>query len=122
MDKKPYEKEIEKELGFLLEKGFVYTYTYDKGSDSSCVYIYRFTRGRDYFDLRAVSGGGEGTFVACVNGDYVFPNFKTRHKKLMRVFKWKHLFKAPTVEERWALAGEILKRETEGGELFGIKL
>ena len=56
MDEKPFEKIIEKEFAFLFEAGFCYEYTYDKGSDSSCVYIYRFRRGRDFFDFRTVSG------------------------------------------------------------------
>ena len=56
MDEKPFEKIIEKEFAFLFEAGFYYEYTYDKGSDSSCVYIYRFRRGRDFFDFRTVSG------------------------------------------------------------------
>ena len=121
MEKKPYQKEIERELGFLLEKGFEYIYTYDKGSDSSCVYIYRFMRGRDFLDLRAVSGGG-GTCVAFIGGEYKFPNFKLRHKKAFRAFQWRHLFKKPSVEELWAFAGELLRKECEGGELFGLKL
>ena len=37
MDEKPFEKIIEKEFAFLFEAGFCYEYTYDKGSDSSCV-------------------------------------------------------------------------------------
>lgn len=122
MDEKPYEREIARELGFLLEKGFVYEYTYDKGSDSSCVYIYRFRRGRDYFDLRSVSGGGEGTFVVFAGGQYAFPNLKLRHKQKFRAFKRKHLFRRATAEERWAFAGELLRDELKDGEFFGIKI
>ena len=121
-DVKPYEAEIERELGFLLKAGFSYEYTYDKGSDSSCVYIYRFRRGRDFLDLRSVSGGGEGTFVLYVNGQYVFPNLKMRHKKAFRAFKWKHFFKAPTKAELWAFAGFLLSEEAKGGEIFGLKI
>ncbi|MBQ8885610.1 MAG: hypothetical protein IJY62_04510 [Clostridia bacterium] len=121
-DKKPYEREIGEALGFLLEKGFAYEYTYDKGSDSSCVYIYRFRRGRDYFDLRSVSGGSEGTFVVYTDGQYVFPNLKLRHKKAFRAFKIKHLFKAATAAERWAFAGTLLREECQDGNLFGIVL
>ena len=68
MDEKPFEKIIEKEFAFLFEAGFCYEYTYDKGSDSSCVYIYRFRRGRDFFDFRTVSGGKERNTVAFANG------------------------------------------------------
>ena len=47
-DVKPYEAEIERELGFLLKAGFSYEYTYDKGSDSSCVYISYKTVDKNY--------------------------------------------------------------------------
>ena len=121
-DKKPYQDFIEKEFDFLLEKGFSYEYTYDKGSDSSCVYIYRFRKGRNFFDLRAVSGGGGGTIVAFVGGEYVFPSLKIKHKKLFSAFKRKHFFKKPTVCERFAFAALLLKTESENGNLFGIPL
>jgi hypothetical protein len=121
MDEKPYQKEIEKHLGFLFDNGFAYEYLYDKGSDSSCVYIYRFRRGRDFLDLRAVSGGkeGAGTLVCFVKGEYVFPAVQYYHKKRLRAFKISHIFKKPTMDERWALAAEILKEETAKG-LFGL--
>ena len=45
-EEKPYEAVIEREFSFLLEAGFTYEYLYDKGSDSSCVYIYRLKQGR----------------------------------------------------------------------------
>ncbi len=122
MEKKPYEEEILNAFDFLIERGFSYSYTYDKGSDSSCVYIYRLSRGRDYFDFRAVSGGGEGVFVAFANGEYAFPNFKIRHKKEFRVFRRKHFFKKATVAEKWAFAGELLKKEAADGTLFGVRL
>ena len=86
MDEKPFEKIIEKEFAFLFEAGFCYEYTYDKGSDSSCVYIYRFRRGRDFFDFRTVSGGKERNTVAFANGQYVFPNLKLRIKRLLAPF------------------------------------
>ena len=119
---KPYEEEIARELGFVLRAGFVYEYTYDKGSDSSCVYIYRFRRGRDFFDLRSVSGGNEGTFVLYVNGQYVFPNLAMRHKKAFRAFRWKHLFKPATKAELWAFAGMLLQEEAKSGDMFGLKI
>lgn len=120
MDKKPYQEWIEKQFDFLFERGFSYEYAYDKGSDSSCVYIYRFRKGRNFFDLRAVSGGGDGTFVVYVNGEYLFPSLKLRHKKLFSAFKRKHFFKKPTIEERFAFAALLLKTETETGNLFGL--
>lgn len=92
MDEKPFEKIIEKEFAFLFEAGFCYEYTYDKGSDSSCVYIYRFRRGRDFFDFRTVSGGKERNTVAFANGQYVFPNLKLRHKKAFGALSSQTLF------------------------------
>lgn len=122
MDKKPYQEFIEKEFDFLLSRGFSYEYLYDKGSDSSCVYIYRFRKGRDFLDLRAVSGGGNGTIVVFASGDYVFPALKLRHKKLFSAFKRKHFFKKPTVLERFSFAALLLKTEIENGSLFGLSL
>jgi hypothetical protein len=122
MDEKPFEKIIEKEFAFLFEAGFYYEYTYDKGSDSSCVYIYRFRRGRDFFDFRTVSGGKERNTVAFANGQYVFPNLKLRHKKAFGAFHRKHFFKKATDEELWAFAAQLLKAESESGTLFGIPL
>ena len=63
MDEKPYEEIIGRELAFLSEAGFGYEYLYDKGSDSSCVYIYRLKKGRDFLDFRTLSGGEKGNFV-----------------------------------------------------------
>ena len=60
----------------FLDRGFVFEYTYEKGGDSSCVYIYRYRKGRNYFDLREVSGGAEMTFVVWANGEYRFPSIK----------------------------------------------
>ena len=35
----------------FLDKGFVFEYSYQKGGDSSCVYIYRFQKGLPYVPL-----------------------------------------------------------------------
>ena len=120
MDELQIEKEMKAAFAAFLDRGFTYRYFYEKGGDSSCVYIYRFRKGKDFFDLRALSGGGNGTFVVFVRGEYLFPALKLRHKKLFSAFKRKHFFKKPTVEERFALAAAILKEETENGNLFGI--
>ena len=58
----------------ILEKGFSFEYFYQKGGDSSCVYICRYKKGRDFFDWREVSGGNEINIVVCVNGTYAFPS------------------------------------------------
>lgn len=122
MEAKPYAEIIEREFAFLLNAGFSYEYTYDKGSDSSCVYIYRFRKGRDFLDLRQVSGGGEGTLVVYADGGYLFPNLRSKHKKLFRAFFRKHLFSKATTEEKWRFAAELLKEEISDGRLFGIAL
>lgn len=118
-DDKPYGEIIEKNFAFLFRLGFSYEYLYDKGSDSSCVYIYRFKRGRDFVDFRVTSGGGEGNFVVCSGGNYYFPNLKTRHKKLFRAFALKHVFRKPTKEELWKLAAQAAEEEAKNG-LFGL--
>lgn len=122
MEKKPYQAEIEEYFAFLFEGGFSYEYTYDKGSDSSCVYIYRFKKGRDFLDFRALSGGGEGTFVVFSGGEYLFPALKSRHKKLFSAFKRKHFFKKATPSERWAFAASLMQAEIADGKIFGISL
>lgn len=118
-DEKPYEKLIAEEFAFLLGQGFVYEYAYDKGSDSSCVYIYRMRRGRDFLDFRITSGGGEGNFVVFSGGNYYFPNLRQRHKKAFRAFKLAHFFKRATKDELWRFAAELTKIEMRDG-LFGL--
>ncbi len=124
MDEK--ELEIEKQMkglfAYFLERGFTYLYTYEKGGDSSCSYIYRFSRGRDFFDLRELSGGDELNFVVYVGGQYKFPSLKARYKKEFRAFKMKHLFKKPTKEEKRALFADVLIKEAQTGEFFGITM
>ena len=120
------ELEIEKEMkglfAFFLERGFNYRYFYEKGGDSSCVYIYRFQKGKDFFDLREVSGGDELNFVVYAGGEYQFPSLKYLYKKEFAAFKRKHLFKKPTAAEKRALFAECLKKEGEKGNFFGIEL
>jgi len=119
------ELEIERELKTLfapfLERGFSYRYTYEKGGDSSCVYIYRFQKGKDFFDLREVSGGDELNFVVYANGDYQFPALKYLYKKEWKTFSFKHLFKKPTAEEKRAFFASLICRELEKPDFFGMK-
>jgi hypothetical protein len=122
VNKKPYQETIEREFAFLLEGGFSYEYLYDKGSDSSCVYIYRFRKGRDFLDFRTVSGGKEKNVVVFALGEYAFPNLRLRHKKEFREFSLKHIFKKATTEELWHLAADLIRKETESGTLFSIPL
>ncbi|MBQ8374685.1 MAG: hypothetical protein IJX98_03795 [Clostridia bacterium] len=117
------EKQMKEQFAPFLEKGFSYRYFYEKGGDSSCVYIYRFQKGKDFFDLREVSGGDELNFVVYAGGAYQFPSLKSLYKKEFQAFFWKHFFKKPSKEERRAFLGELLVRSLDGAtEFFGIKL
>lgn len=100
--------------------GFVYEYTYDKGSDSSCVYIHRFKKGRDFFDLRVLSGAETLTVVACINGEYSFPDLKKKYKKQWRAFRFSRLFKRLSEKDVWQFYADALKEEAKSGALFGI--
>ena len=117
-------KEMQALTAPFLEKGFTFTYSYQKGGDSSCVYIYRYQKGKNYFDLREVSGSTDITFVAFVNGEYVFPSLKTEYKKEYRAFKVKHLFKRASRQEMRVFITELLKQKLAENptEFFGIKL
>lgn len=108
----------------FLEKGFTFEYTYQKGGDSSCVYIYRFHKGRSYFDVREVSGGKEINFVVSVNGSFFFPPLNILYKQDYQAFKRKHFFRKATVNERRELIASILIKELAKNkpDFFGIKL
>lgn len=106
----------------LLEKGFSFEYTHEKGGDSSCVYIGRFRKGKDFFDWREVSGGDEINFVVWVKGEYKFPSLKNLYKKEFRAFSLKHLFKKPTIAEKRAFyAGLLINELQTKPDFFGIK-
>ena len=106
----------------FLDCGFTYRYFYEKGGDSSCVYIYRFQKGKEFFDLREVSGGDELNFVVYANGEYQFPSLKYRYPKEFKSFRLRHLFKKPTAEERRELFATLLKKELNQDTFFGIKI
>lgn len=109
-------------LAPLLEKGFTFEYTHEKGGDSSCVYIGRFRKGKNFFDWREVSGGDEINFVVWVNGEYKFPSLKYLYKKELRSFRVKHLFKKETLAEKRAFYAELLLKELQTKpDFFGIK-
>lgn len=108
-------------LAPLLEKGFTFEYTYEKGGDSSCVYIGRFRKGKDFFDWREVSGSNEVNLVAFVHGEYQFPSFKYRYKKQMRSFAFKHLFRKATLAEKRKFYATLLLSELQNPDFFGIK-
>ena len=108
----------------LIDKGCFFDYFYEKGGDSSCVYICRYQKGRDFFDWREVSGGNEINIVVYVDGAYRFPSLKTLYPKQYRAFKVKHLFKKATTDERRAFVADLLNAELSKNEteFFGIKL
>jgi len=121
------EKELEIERQFktlfawAIDGGFSYEYTYEKGGDSSCSYIYRFRKGKDFFDLRELSGGEELNFVVYKDGQYRFPSLKARYPKAFRAFWWKHFFKKPTKSEKRALFAALLQKEWDNTDFFGFK-
>nr|MBR6777928.1 hypothetical protein [Clostridia bacterium] len=116
------DKEIKGQFAFFIERGFTYQYLYEKGGDSACSYIYRFSKGRDFFDVRELSGGEELNLVVCVHGTYAFPYLKNKYKKEYRSFAIKHLFKKSTAKERRELLAGILQKEYESEPtFFGIQ-
>lgn len=114
-----------KKLTFpFLEKGFDFEYFYQKGGDSSCVYVYRFKKGRNFFDWRETSGTYEIHLVVNLNGEFLFPSLKKLYPKEHRAFFWKHFFREATVHEKRVFFAELLKKELQKNqtEFFGIPL
>ena len=109
-------------LAPLLEKGFSFEYTHEKGGDSSCVYIGRFRKGKDFFDWREVSGGNEINFVVFVKGEYKVPSLKNLYKKEFRAFTFKHLLKRETMAEKRNFYAKLLLKELQNKpDFFGIE-
>ena len=115
-------EQIKKMTAPILEKGFVFEYLYQKGGDSSCVYIYRFQKGKNFFDLRENSGGDELNFVVFANGEYQFPSLKYLYKKEFRAFKLRHLFRAPTKREKREFFAQILTERAKTGDFFSLEV
>ena len=110
-------------LAPLLEKGFTFEYTHEKVGDSSCVYIGRFRKGKNFFDWREVSGGNDINLVVWVNGAYKFPSLKFLYKKEFRAFSLKHLFKRATLMEKRKFYADLLINELQTKPtFFGILL
>ena len=101
---------------FIKERGFSFKYFHEKGGDSSCVYICRFQKGKDFFDVRETSGSYELHLVVYAKGEYRFPKFK-------RKFTFKSLFIKPTIDEQRAFLASELEKEWQSSspEFFGIK-
>ena len=107
----------------ILEKGFSFEYFYQKGGDSSCVYICRYKKGRDFLDWREVSGGDEINIVVSISGEYFFPSLKKLFPKQYKAFKRKHIFKKPSViERREFVAACLIEELNTKPTFFGIKL
>lgn len=104
--------------------GFTYEYTYDKGSDSSCVYIHRFKKGADRFELRVLSGAESVSVVAYAGEEYKFPDLKKKYKKLWRASARgrgiARLFSKRTQKQIWDFYAAALEKEAESGAIFGI--
>ena len=117
------EKQMKADFAPFLERGFLYEYTYEKGGDSSCSYIYRFKKGRDYFDIRELSGGDEINLVVHAGGEVKFPPLKFLYKKEYKAFFWKHFFKKSTREDRRKFMAELLVKHLQSNpDFFGISL
>ena len=108
----------------FFKKGFVVEYMQQKGGDSSCVYIYRFKKGKNFFDWRETSGTNELHLIVCINGEYKFPNIEKKYAKQSRAFKIKSVFKKPTFENRRAFFAKLLCQCLQENEkdFFGIEL
>ena len=106
----------------FMEKGFSYEYFYEKGGDSSCVYICRFRKGRDYFDWRETSGEEEVHLVAYVRDEYYFPSIKTLFPKEYKIFALKHLLKRATFQEKRVFTADLLKKELLSGKADFLKI
>ncbi len=105
----------------LVDKGFSFEYAHEKGGDSSCVYIGRFRKGKDFFDWREVSGSEEIHFVVFARGEYRFPSVKYLYKKELRGFAFKHFFKKATFAEKRKFYASLLLKELNKPDFFGIQ-
>lgn len=122
MEQNELENLIKAELDVFLQGGFTYEFTYDKSTDTSCVYIHRFKRGSEVVEIRTVTSGKNIKLVINRGGSYQFPNLTARYQKEANAFKFSHIFKKATEEEQWKFFLSLMKKECEKGEFFGIKL
>ncbi len=108
---------------FLSERGFTFEYFHEKGGDSSCVYICRFRRGKDYFDFRETSGRYELNLMFYGGGQYAFPDLTKLYKKEYKAFKRKHFFSKATINDVRQWTAQMLEREwqSDNPDFFGIK-
>lgn len=113
---------VKKLMQPLIDKGCFYDYFYEKGGDSSCVYICRFKRGKDFFDWREVSGEEAVHLVTFVKGEFGFPNLKLTYKKEYRKFWFQHIFRKATMDEKRAFVAGLLNQElnSDKPDFFGL--
>jgi hypothetical protein len=85
--------------------------------------VFRFQRGRDYFDLRETSGKYELNILVYAGGQYYFPDLKSMYKKEYKAFKRKHFFSKATINDYRAFTAELLDKEwgNDKPDFFGIK-
>ncbi|MBO5526312.1 MAG: hypothetical protein J5993_06135 [Clostridia bacterium] len=122
MEQTELENLITDELSLFLEKGFSYESTYDKSTDTSCVYIHRFKRGTETCEIRTVTGGKSMKLVVYASGTYRFPDLFKKYKREYRAFRLSHLIKKASEEEMWRFFLSLIKRECASGCFFGIRL
>lgn len=115
-------KDARRALNVPVKYGFIYEYGYTKVSDSSCVYVHAFKKGRDRFELRAVSGSNEINAVAFVGGEYRFPDLKRKYEKLWKKAKRKRTFRRMRACDTWDFIAEALEEEAASGAFFGIAI
>ena len=108
----------------ILDKGFIFEYFYEKGGDSSCVYICRYKKGKDFWDWREVSGSNQINIITYVNGEFGFPSLKAKYPKEFRKFALKHIFRAADIDKKREFVASLLNAELVKDEtnFFGIKL
>ena len=124
MPQTPIAEQIKQKTQLFLERGFVFESLYEKGGDSSCVYICRYRKGRNFFDWREVSGGREIRLVVYVDGNYDFPSLKRLYPREYRAFALRHLLKKATMDELRTFTAQLLNTELQNAKtkFFGIPL
>ena len=104
-------EEIKRRVMPFLEKGFNFEYFYEKGGDSSCVYVCRFKKGADYFDWRETSGEMAVNLMVFVQGEYRFPSVKKLFPKQSKMFAVKHILKKATADDYRKFVASLLREE-----------
>ena len=66
---------------------------------------------------------GNKILLTFVKGEYGFPNLKLLYPKQYRKFRFRHLFKKATMDEKRQLTADLLNMELSSGkpDFFGLK-